>query len=218
LEQPWAEWKARISPSQAHGAARRDSSATPTPAASGSSAPGRRERPAGDRGVDGSQQLFALPSGRHLACRVTDGKPVPRPALARLVSCSCAATSSSLRMWYSGSSLRPGGLLHMRGCDASMAAAATHPPAFSYVLYIRHATLGAMAEEAAERAKLLLRGLSPHRQAWTLTAHPNAYGSGPTILNRQLTSVSAGQSGCGAPRRNRTGDPILTMDVLCRLS
>jgi hypothetical protein len=22
----------------------------------------------------------------------------------------------------------------------------------------------------------------------------------------------------GAPRRNRTGDPILTMDVLCRLS
>jgi hypothetical protein len=23
---------------------------------------------------------------------------------------------------------------------------------------------------------------------------------------------------CGAPRRNRTGDPILTMDVLCRLS
>jgi hypothetical protein len=37
---------------------------------------------------------------------------------------------------------------------------------------------GAMAEETAERAKLLLRGLSPHRQAWTLTAHPNAYGVG----------------------------------------
>jgi hypothetical protein len=28
----------------------------------------------------------------------------------------------------------------------------------------------------------------------------------------ELTSVSAGQPGCGAPRRNRTGDPILTME------
>ena len=31
-------------------------------------------------------------------------------------------------------------------------------------------------------------------------------------LERQLTSVCAGQSWCGAPRRNRTGDPILTME------
>jgi hypothetical protein len=30
--------------------------------------------------------------------------------------------------------------------------------------------------------------------------------------NAELTSVSAGQSGCGAPRRNRTGDPVLTME------
>ena len=30
--------------------------------------------------------------------------------------------------------------------------------------------------------------------------------------NALMTSVSAGQSGCGAPRRNRTGDPILTMN------
>jgi hypothetical protein len=30
--------------------------------------------------------------------------------------------------------------------------------------------------------------------------------------NVTTTSVSAGQSLCGAPRRNRTGDPILTMD------
>ena len=29
---------------------------------------------------------------------------------------------------------------------------------------------------------------------------------------RRLNSISAGQSMCGAPRRNRTGDPILTMD------
>src|SRR5512133_1545605 len=28
----------------------------------------------------------------------------------------------------------------------------------------------------------------------------------------ELTSVSAGQHWCGAPRRNRTGDPILTME------
>jgi pimeloyl-ACP methyl ester carboxylesterase len=42
------------------------------------------------------------------------------------------------------------------------------------------------------------------------------------------TDLPARQAGCwtrpellvcgGAPRRNRTGDPILTMDVLCRLS
>jgi hypothetical protein len=30
--------------------------------------------------------------------------------------------------------------------------------------------------------------------------------------DRKLTSVSAGHSLCGAPRRNRTGDPILTME------
>src|SRR5207342_2189417 len=30
----------------------------------------------------------------------------------------------------------------------------------------------------------------------------------------ELTSVCAGQWWCGAPRRNRTADPILTMDVL----
>jgi hypothetical protein len=35
---------------------------------------------------------------------------------------------------------------------------------------------------------------------------------------RRLIGVSAGQSLCGAPRRNRTGDPILTMDALYRLS
>jgi hypothetical protein len=40
--------------------------------------------------------------------------------------------------------------------------------------------------------------------------------------NTTATSVCAGQRLCGAPRRNRTGDPILTMDrrpsaVLTRL-
>ena len=33
-----------------------------------------------------------------------------------------------------------------------------------------------------------------------------------TARETELTSVSAGQPGCGAPRRNRTGDPILTME------
>ena len=52
------------------------------------------------------------------------------------------------------------------------------------------------------------------------------------LANRWQTAVRSlrgmKQAGCwtrrellvlgGAPRRNRTGDPILTMDVLCRLS
>jgi hypothetical protein len=38
---------------------------------------------------------------------------------------------------------------------------------------------------------------------WTVDASSNA----------TTTSVSAGQHLCGAPRRNRTGDPILTMDL-----
>jgi hypothetical protein len=52
-----------------------------------------------------------------------------------------------------------------------------------------------MAEEAAERAKLLLRRLSPHRQAWTLTAHPNAYGVRPkdpkTTIDQRFPLVRA---------------------------
>ena len=58
-------------------------------------------------------------------------------------------------------------------------------------------------------------------------AHERRYG---TEMARRPRSSSLGmeQAGCwtrpellvwgGAPRRNRTGDPILTMDVLCRLS
>jgi hypothetical protein len=36
--------------------------------------------------------------------------------------------------------------------------------------------------------------------------------------NVKMTSVCAGHRLGGAPRRNRTGDPILTMDALYRLS
>jgi hypothetical protein len=35
---------------------------------------------------------------------------------------------------------------------------------------------------------------------------------GEPTRNGKTPSVSAGQPGCGAPRRNRTGDPILTME------
>src|SRR5215216_4241657 len=34
----------------------------------------------------------------------------------------------------------------------------------------------------------------------------------PIDSNAKTASVSAGQGLCGAPRRNRTGDPILTME------
>jgi hypothetical protein len=36
---------------------------------------------------------------------------------------------------------------------------------------------------------------------------------GEPTRNGKTPSVSAGQPGCGAPRRNRTGDPILTMEL-----
>jgi hypothetical protein len=60
-----------------------------------------------------------------------------------------------------------------------MAAAATHPPAFSYVLYLRHAIMGAGPSRPLSPAKLLLsRAIPPYRPR-TLTAHPNAYVVGP---------------------------------------
>jgi hypothetical protein len=69
------------------------------------------------------------------------------------------------------------------------------------------------------RPKLLLtRAIGTLRRADP--SHPHSYTDviGYNGSGRQMTSVPAGQSLCGAPRRNRTGDPILTMDVLCRLS
>jgi hypothetical protein len=46
-------------------------------------------------------------------------------------------------------------------------------------------------------------------------SHPNkgcVLWTADASSNATATSVSAGQPGCGAPRRNRTGDPILTME------
>jgi hypothetical protein len=42
---------------------------------------------------------------------------------------------------------------------------------------------------------------------------PMRMGSAPTIPKRPMTSVCAGQPMYGAPRRNRTADPILTMEL-----
>jgi hypothetical protein len=72
------------------------------------------------------------------------------------------------------------------------------------------------------RSKERTRGL---RGGWSMTRNvgevrwsPSGTPDGPTAQRRKLTSVSAGQCLGGAPRRNRTADTILTMDVLCRLS
>jgi hypothetical protein len=40
-----------------------------------------------------------------------------------------------------------------------------HPPTFSYVLCIRHATKGDRAQRTSERVKFLVRGLALDREA-----------------------------------------------------
>jgi hypothetical protein len=80
LEQPPVTCQARISPSQARTVrASRDSSATPSPSASGRSAPGGAGRRHADRGVDGPQQLLALPGSSDLTRGITSGQPGPQP-------------------------------------------------------------------------------------------------------------------------------------------
>jgi hypothetical protein len=59
---------------------------------------------------------------------------------------------------------------------------------------------------------LLSRGRCALMASWPFASHSNADAVVDNGSGRRLTSVSAGQSLCGAPRRNRTGDPILTMD------
>ena len=94
-----------------------------------------------------------------------------------------------------------------------------HPLTFSYVLCIRYATKGDRAQRTSERAKFLVRGIALDCEALgTSQRIPKRDEVSENHPERQLTSVSTGQSLCGAPRRNRTGDPILTMDVLYRLS
>jgi hypothetical protein len=74
----------------------------------------------------------------------------------------------------------------------------------SYVVSIR----GANRVEPPVAAKLQVRWLIRHRQALDPERDKGSDSSAAT----GLTSVSTGQPGDGAPRRNRTGDVILTMD------
>jgi hypothetical protein len=107
LEQPSGACQARISASHALTVrASRDSSPTWTPRP----AVGAVQRGAGcrgaDRGVHGPKSFHALPGRGDLTGGIPGRQPGPQPRRPRPVSCS-AAVSSSLRMRYSGSGLRP---------------------------------------------------------------------------------------------------------------
>jgi hypothetical protein len=87
------------------------------------------------------------------------------------------------------------------------------PMTASYVVYIRHATIGNRAEQIANEQSCCSMGLPSYRQALASHSIPmRVCGRPQTSRNGNRPSVSAGQPGCGAPRRNRTGDPILTME------
>jgi hypothetical protein len=87
------------------------------------------------------------------------------------------------------------------------------PMTASYVVYSRHATIGNRAEQIANEQSCCSMGLPSYRQALASHSIPmRVCGRPQTSRNGNRPSVSAGQPGCGAPRRNRTGDPILTME------
>ena len=75
-----------------------------------------------------------------------------------------------------------------------------------YVVCIRRANRA----KPRVKAKLHVNGLTQHQEALDFVPHAEP---DEEARARGLISVCAGQSLCGAPRRNRTGDPILTMDV-----
>jgi hypothetical protein len=113
-------------------------------------------------GVDRTQQFLALPGGRDLLKGVAGGQSCGAALSPRLVTCS-AALSSSLRIPYSGSCLRPGGLLHMRGC-MYLWLLRQHTTRVQLCALYQSYHAGARAEETAERAKLLLNRAGLHRQ------------------------------------------------------
>jgi hypothetical protein len=59
---------------------------------------------------------------------------------------------------------------------------------------------------------LLSRAISALTAADPWCPHSDTEVVGSNGSRPRLTGVCTGQSLCGAPRRNRTGDPILTMD------
>jgi hypothetical protein len=48
---------------------------------------------------------------------------------------------------------------------------------------------------------------------WPFASHSTTDVVGHNGSGRRLTGIPAGESLCGAPRQNRTGDPILTIDA-----
>ena len=88
-----------------------------------------------------------------------------------------------------------------------------------YVLSDRCTAKPTKAEKATETRTRLVRAVGTDRRE-SRSSDPSLSGmwSAPTMPKRSLINICAGQGLCGAPRRTRTDDPILTMDVLCRLS
>jgi hypothetical protein len=83
------------------------------------------------------------------------------------------------------------------------------------VLFNRCALCRLSARRAHVASKGLLRGAMRGRDLLLPSATSQQLcARSQLVLKRQLTSVSAGQHLCGAPRRNRTGDPILTIRVV----
>jgi hypothetical protein len=81
------------------------------------------------------------------------------------------------------------------------------------VLSYRYATSPIRAIPDAPQPKLLVsKAISALTASWPSASHSNADVVSHNGSGRRLTGISAGESLCGAPRRNRTGDPILTMD------
>jgi hypothetical protein len=66
--------------------------------------------------------------------------------------------------------------------------------------------------DAPRLTLLLSRARRALMASWPFASHSNADAVADNGSGRRRTSVCAGQNLCRAPRRNRTGDPILTMD------
>ena len=77
-----------------------------------------------------------------------------------------------------------------------------------------------LMEQPGGRASTLARAVDDHHGRSEVKALPDmgcALRLAETTRNGKTPSVAAGQCLCGAPRRNRTGDPILTIPVAAHL-
>jgi hypothetical protein len=168
----------------------------------------------------GDQPVGAIPSGRPSSrTRFTDvaARPGPRnpvPTMTRLGSC-CSTTRLGLAAVTAGPS----------SCSKAMdnAAAArarstmtNSPRTTTYAFQSAVGPPDQGGRRTVERTTTLIRAMDKHRRdGRPVRSHPNkgwvlwtAEGSS----NATTASVCAGHRLGGAPCRNRTGDPILTMD------